>query len=308
MTAAQAAALIRDGDTVGLMGGGGGLMEATHTFEAIQARFLETQHPRNLTVMHALGIGDKKTKGMNCFAHEGMVKRVMGGHWVWSPAMQQLALNEKIEAYILPGGVSSQLMREIGAGRPGWHIECCAIALHYLQPDEDEEFSIDIQGGGSDLIFPHHEMSAAQSRLINGRRFSRSYVHAGMIGLDGEKMSKSLGNLVFVSKLIAQGVEPMAIRWALLSNSYSKDRMWSDEILSAAKEDIERLRLALSKSEVAPTDQVITEIISALSDDLDTPSALHILRNWCERTISGETGGSAGELSRSIDALLGIAL
>ncbi|MBP7780387.1 MAG: acyl CoA:acetate/3-ketoacid CoA transferase [Burkholderiaceae bacterium] len=119
MTAAEAAQLIQDNDTVGLMGGGGGLMEATHTFEAIQARFLATQTPRNLTVMHALGIGDKKTKGMNCFAHEGLVKRVIGGHWVWSPAMQQLAVNEKIEAYILPGGVSSQLMREIGAGRPG---------------------------------------------------------------------------------------------------------------------------------------------------------------------------------------------
>ncbi len=119
MTAAQAAELIRDGDTVGLMGGGGGLMEATHLFEAVQARFLSTQHPRNLTMLHALGIGDKKTKGMNCFAHEGMVKRVIGGHWVWSPAMQQLALDNKIEAYILPGGVSSQLMREIGAGRPG---------------------------------------------------------------------------------------------------------------------------------------------------------------------------------------------
>ena len=119
MAAAEAANLIQDGDTVGLMGGGGGLMEASHTFEAIQNRFLTTQTPRNLTVIHALGIGDKKTTGMNCFAHEGMVKRVIGGHWVWSPAMQQLALNEKIEAYILPGGVSSQLMREIGAGRPG---------------------------------------------------------------------------------------------------------------------------------------------------------------------------------------------
>ena len=119
MSAAEAANLIQDGDTVGLMGGGGGLMEATHMFEAIQDRFLKTHQPCNLTVMHALGIGDKKTKGMNCFAHEGMVKRVIGGHWVWSPAMQQLALNEKIEAYILPGGVSSQLMREIGAGRPG---------------------------------------------------------------------------------------------------------------------------------------------------------------------------------------------
>lgn len=119
MTAAQAAQLIQDGDTLGLMGGGGGLMEATHVFEAVQDRFLTTQHPHHLTLMHALGIGDKKTKGMNCFAHEGMVKRVIGGHWVWSPAMQQLALSNKIEAYILPGGVSSQLMREIGAGRPG---------------------------------------------------------------------------------------------------------------------------------------------------------------------------------------------
>lgn len=119
MSAAQAVQLIRDGDTVGLMGGGGGLMEATHLFEAVQARFLATQAPRDLTVIHALGIGDKKTKGMNCFAHEGLVRRVIGGHWVWSPAMQQLAVQEKIEAYILPGGVSSQLMREIGAGRPG---------------------------------------------------------------------------------------------------------------------------------------------------------------------------------------------
>ena len=119
MTATQAAELIHDGDTVGLMGGGGGLMEASHMFEAIEQRFLSTQQPRNLTLMHALGIGDKNTKGLNCFAHEGLVKRVIGGHWVWSPAMQQLALSEKIEAYILPGGVSSQLMREIGAGRPG---------------------------------------------------------------------------------------------------------------------------------------------------------------------------------------------
>ncbi|WP_342620909.1 CoA-transferase [Rhodoferax sp. GW822-FHT02A01] len=119
MTAAEAANLINDGDTIGLMGGGGGLMEATHMFEAVQHRFLTTQSPRNLSFVHALGIGDKKTKGMNCFAHEGLVRKVIGGHWVWSPAMQQLARDNKIEAYILPGGVSSQLMREIGAGRPG---------------------------------------------------------------------------------------------------------------------------------------------------------------------------------------------
>ena len=128
MSAAQAAALIKDGDTVGLMGGGGGLMEATCLFEAVQARFKSTQQPRHLTLIHALGIGDKKTKGMNCFAHEGLVRKVIGGHWVWSPAMQRLAEEEKIEAYILPGGVSSQLMREIGAGRPGLSVDWADLA------------------------------------------------------------------------------------------------------------------------------------------------------------------------------------
>ncbi len=115
----SAAALIRDGNTVVLMGGGGGLMEATCLFQAVERRFLQTQTPRNLTVVHALGIGDRKSLGMNCFAYEGLVRKVIGGHWVWSPRMQQLAATDKIAAYILPGGVSSQLLREIGAGRPG---------------------------------------------------------------------------------------------------------------------------------------------------------------------------------------------
>lgn len=119
VSADDAAALIRDGDTVALMGGGGGLMEATALFQAVERRFLATQAPRGLTVVHALGIGDKATRGMNCFAHEGLVRRVIGGHWVWSPRMQQLARDNRIEAYILPGGVSSQLFRAIGAGQPG---------------------------------------------------------------------------------------------------------------------------------------------------------------------------------------------
>ena len=119
ITADEAAALIPDGATVALMGGGGGLMEATTLFQAVERRFLATGAPRGLTAVHALGIGDKKSLGMNCFAHEGLVKRVIGGHWVWSPRMQQLALADKIEAYILPGGVSSQLLRAIGAGQPG---------------------------------------------------------------------------------------------------------------------------------------------------------------------------------------------
>jgi L-cysteine:1D-myo-inositol 2-amino-2-deoxy-alpha-D-glucopyranoside ligase len=84
-----------------------------------------------------------------------------------------------------------------GVGRPGWHIECSAIALTYLQPDSSEATSIDIQGGGSDLIFPHHDMGAAQGALLEGKPFADFYVHGGMIGLDGEKMSKSKGQFGF---------------------------------------------------------------------------------------------------------------
>ena len=119
VSADEAAALIGDGVTVGLVGGGGGLMEASHVFAAIERRFLGSRHPTNLTLVHALGIGDRKEMGLNRFAHEGMVKRVIGGHWVWSPRMQELARTDKIEAYVLPGGVIMQLYREIGAGRPG---------------------------------------------------------------------------------------------------------------------------------------------------------------------------------------------
>ena len=103
-----------------------------------------------------------------------------------------------------------------GTGRPGWHIECTAIAIKYLEPSPSEDALIDIQGGGSDLIFPHHEMCAAQAQMLAGKPLASTYVHAGMIGLDGEKMSKSKGNLVFVSKLIAAGRDPMAIRWAIM--------------------------------------------------------------------------------------------
>ena len=195
-----------------------------------------------------------------------------------------------------------------GPGRPGWHIECCAIALHYLEPDAADDFAIDIQGGGSDLIFPHHEMSAAQSRSMRNQRFARSYVHAGMIGLNGEKMSKSLGNLVFVSKLIASGVNPAAIRWALMGHHYADDLMWSQPLMVSAEKEIEELQLSLARMEVAPTDVVIQEIIDALSSNLDTPRALEAIRKWMQRTESGETGGVAGELSRALDTLLGIAL
>ncbi len=119
ISADEAAGLIKDGDTVALIGGGGGLMEAATLFAAIERRFLGTDSPRDLSLIHSLGIGDRKARGVSRFAHEGMVRKVTGGHWVWSPRMQELARTNKIEAYVLPGGVVMQLYREIGAKRPG---------------------------------------------------------------------------------------------------------------------------------------------------------------------------------------------
>jgi L-cysteine:1D-myo-inositol 2-amino-2-deoxy-alpha-D-glucopyranoside ligase len=195
-----------------------------------------------------------------------------------------------------------------GVGRPGWHIECSAIALHYLQPLDSDEFAIDIQGGGSDLIFPHHDMSASQGFVATGQKFARFFVHAGMIGLDGTKMSKSLGNLIFVSKLISEGVEPMAIRLALLGHHYRSDHMWGSSEISEASAFLDRIRLNLARVEVAATQPLIAEILEALSQDLDTVRVLELIADWCAATESGASGGSAGQLSRVLDDLLGLAV
>lgn len=119
MTADQAARLIPDGATLGLVGGGGGLLEADALLEAVEQRFLQGQGPHGLRVVHSLGIGDRDRRGLNRLAYPGLVQKVIGGHWVWSPRMQQLASDEQIEAYVLPAGVLAQLLREIAAGRPG---------------------------------------------------------------------------------------------------------------------------------------------------------------------------------------------
>ena len=195
-----------------------------------------------------------------------------------------------------------------GQGRPGWHIECCAIALHYLKPKQDSEYLIDIQGGGSDLIFPHHEMSAAQARVSTGRNFAQLYVHTGMIGLNGQKMSKSLGNLVFVSTLVNSGVNPMTIRCALMMQHYAADRMWNEELLLSAQEFLDSLTLRLSQPQCAPTSDLIQDIIQAVSRDLDTQRVFSMLQNWINESAKGAEGGNPGELSRTLDALLGIAI
>jgi len=195
-----------------------------------------------------------------------------------------------------------------GVGRPGWHIECTAIALRYLAPDDEDETCIDIQGGGSDLIFPHHEMCASQAKVLTGKDLASTYVHAAMIGLDGEKMSKSKGNLVFVSKLIESGTDPMVIRFALMSQHYRLDRMWTDQLLEAATKRVANIRKALSAPSVAPTKPVIEKIVLALSDDLNTPLALAELDKWAADSLNGMSGGEAQELSTALDALLGLAL
>ncbi len=194
-----------------------------------------------------------------------------------------------------------------GFGRPGWHIECTAIACEYLD-DGISDPIIAMQGGGSDLIFPHHFMSAQIIKAAYGRNFSDLFVHAAMISLNGEKMSKSKGNLVFVSKLLAQGVDPMVIRWALLKGHYQDDRSWTEELLNQSQVEVNQVRQALAQSEVCEANKLMQEVLVDLSNNLDTPSALDRLIKWSmESKVSG-TVNQSGKVSRFIDSALGLAL
>jgi L-cysteine:1D-myo-inositol 2-amino-2-deoxy-alpha-D-glucopyranoside ligase len=192
-----------------------------------------------------------------------------------------------------------------GPGRPGWHVECAAIALSRIGS------GLDIQGGGSDLIFPHHEFTAAHAECVRGeRRFARHYVHAGMIGWDGHKMSKSRGNLVLVSTLRAEGVEAPAIRLGLLAGHYRADRFWSPDVLEEAKARLQRWRAATALPAGPDATDVIARVRRYLADDLDTPKALAALDGWVTDAL--EYGGHDAETPRlvatAIDALLGVDL
>ena len=220
-----------------------------------------------------------------------------------------------------------------GPGRPGWHVECAAIATEYLSR------VFDVQAGGSDLIFPHHEMSASHARVALGdglhargeggvRAFARHYVHAGMVRLDGEKMSKSLGNLVFVSSLLATGTDPMAIRLAILAHHYRDDWDWTAAGLAMAEQRLARWRAAVDRLSAAPPDPaskpgvrdpasqpglhdpasqpgergpspppgalaaaeaVLTVMRERMADDLDAPGAVAVADGWAEE-VSGAPG------------------
>ncbi|MXQ67765.1 cysteine--1-D-myo-inosityl 2-amino-2-deoxy-alpha-D-glucopyranoside ligase [Actinomadura rayongensis] len=188
-----------------------------------------------------------------------------------------------------------------GVGRPGWHVECSAISLEHLG------MAFDVEGGGSDLAFPHHEMSAAHAQVATGERpHARAYVHAGMVALDGEKMSKSRGNLVFVSRLRKDGTDPMAIRLALLAHHYRADWEWTGADLTAARERLERWRAAVARPAGPDAAATAAQVRARLADDLDAPGALAALDRWAES--EGTDSGAPARIRAVADALLGVVL
>ena len=197
-----------------------------------------------------------------------------------------------------------------GRGRPGWHVECAAIASEYLGA------AFDVQAGGSDLVFPHHEMSASHSRVVFAPAenvFARVYAHAGMVSYQGEKMSKSLGNLVFVSRLLADGVDPMVIRLALLAHHYSSDWEWTDGVLAETSARLARWRAAVARAaspgagSIADSGhEVLAGVRAALSDDLDAPRALAVIDRWAETADTNER--AVRLVAQTADALLGLRL
>jgi L-cysteine:1D-myo-inositol 2-amino-2-deoxy-alpha-D-glucopyranoside ligase len=188
-----------------------------------------------------------------------------------------------------------------GRGRPGWHVECSAIALEHLG------MTFDVQGGGSDLIFPHHEMSASGAQVVTGEYpFARAYVHQAMVGLDGEKMSKSKGNLVLVSKERLAGSDPMAIRLALLAHHYRTDWFWMSSDLLDAQARLDVWRGAVSRGSGPDGAAAVDAVRAALTNDLDTVAALSAIDTWA--SVNGDDADAPALVAQAVDALLGVKL
>jgi L-cysteine:1D-myo-inositol 2-amino-2-deoxy-alpha-D-glucopyranoside ligase len=190
-----------------------------------------------------------------------------------------------------------------GAGRPGWHIECSSMAVKYLGP------RIDIHGGGSDLVFPHHTCEIAQSENATGERpFVSIWMHCAMVGLDGEKMSKSLGNLVLARDLLNR-YSADAIRVMLLSHHYRTPWEYSEHEMREKAAFTERLRIGEIADAPEDTDPVVVkaeqEFIAAMEDDLDTPRALDVLAQVAAHTRESASAASQAALQR-MAAILGL--
>jgi L-cysteine:1D-myo-inositol 2-amino-2-deoxy-alpha-D-glucopyranoside ligase len=188
-----------------------------------------------------------------------------------------------------------------GLGRPGWHVECSVMAMHELGP------TIDLHGGGTDLIFPHHECEVAQSESITGEPFSRHWVHSAMVSYEGEKMSKSLGNLVFVSDLLKRA-DPRAIRLALMRHHYRAGFEWHDTDLDEGTALLHRLLAAAECPDGADPRPFAERVRAAIDHDLDAPRALEALDDLASAILSGGTDASAPEVLRELGVLLGIDL
>ena len=183
----------------------------------------------------------------------------------------------------------------LGPGRPGWHIECSVIAQDHA------DLPLTVQGGGSDLVFPHHEFTAGHTAALTGLDHATAYSHAGLVAYRGEKMSKSLGNLVLVSQLTGAGVDPRAIRLAVLAHHYREDWEWTDLVLDEASARL----LAWTEWAARPDagQSLLDELRIALADDLGTPAALALV----DRAAASGAGPAAGDLA-AVQALLGVRL
>ena len=196
----------------------------------------------------------------------------------------------------------------LGAGRPGWHIECSVIARRFLPAP------FTVQGGGSDLIFPHHEFSAGHAAACDGHRLAEHFMHTGMVGLDGEKMSKSRGNLVLVSRLRHAGEDPMAVRTVLLGQHYRTDWFWTDDLLDQARRRLAAWRARLATATLDEGTELVASLRERLSDDLDAPGALAALDAWSANTpaevgaAGNEPGSGTALIAAATDALLGLRL
>ncbi len=188
---------------------------------------------------------------------------------------------------------------EVGVGRPGWHIECSVIAAGALGN------AFTVQGGGADLVFPHHEFTAAHATALSGTPLAHAYCHVGLISYQGHKMSKSRGNLVLVSRLLEAGADPSAIRLGILAHHYRAEWEWFDEDLQTAHRRLHAWREGIARASDDPLDahEVLAQLRQALANDLDTPVMLATLDAALDRGVD-----QPGLIADAAEALLGVTL